>query len=193
MSATNKPFGLQLFSATIHQNPNTHTLLSSPHPTIHAPGNCITLSLCLSVCPLSLFLSLSLSLYTIRSSKRRRVCVDHSSRRSDEIDTLLLLLTRLHKRSPIEQHTEIRTRKKERDSSTPPELARKRGTRPRRPNKTTSFARKTTKRRIGGTGVGAQPTGFKFLAPTVTFRVYSAPYILGTYVGRLFLFVITAG
>jgi hypothetical protein len=105
---------------------------------------------------------LSVSLYTIRSSERRRVCVDHSSRRSDEIDTLLLLLTRLHKRSPIEQHTEIRTRKKERDSATPPELARKRGTRRRRPNKTTSFARKTTKRRIVGTGVGAQPTGFKF-------------------------------
>jgi hypothetical protein len=116
MFATNKPFGLQLFSATIHQNPNTHTLLSSPHPTIHAPGNCITLCLCLSVCPLSLFLSVCLSvcLYTIRSSERRRACVDHSSRRSDEIDTLLLLLTRLHKRSPIEQHTEIRTRKKER-------------------------------------------------------------------------------
>jgi hypothetical protein len=70
-------------------------------------------------------MSVCLSTYTIRSFERRRVCVDHSSRRSGEIDTLLLLLTRLHKRSPIEQDTEIGTRKKERDSATPPELARK--------------------------------------------------------------------
>jgi hypothetical protein len=60
MSATNKPFGLQLSSATIHQNPNTHTLLSSPHPTIHAPGNCITLCLCLSVISVSVCLSVCL-------------------------------------------------------------------------------------------------------------------------------------
>jgi hypothetical protein len=143
----------------------------------------VSVSVCLSVC-----------LYTIRSSERRRVCVDHSSRRSDEIDTLLLLLTRLHKRSPIEQHTEIRTRKKLRDSATPPELARKQARdATTTPEQNNVVRKKNNKPQNLGNGGWSATNGFQILAPTVTFRVYSAPYIPGTNVGRLLLFFITAG